>query len=81
MYFLILLFVIVLLNLFLKYTNIKIEQFSEYQYYKNKIKEKIKDLEEKKKIILSMKKETQNNIKKGNLALNNNNRNKRRLME
>ena len=81
MYFLILLFVIVLLNLFLKYTNIKIEQFSEYRYYKNKIKEKIKDLEEKKKIILSMKKETQNNIKKGNLALNNNNRNKRRLME
>ena len=79
MYFLILLFVIVLLNLFLKYTNIKIEQFSEY--YKNKIKEKFKDLEEKKKIILSMKKETQNNIKKGNLALNNNNRNKRRLME
>jgi hypothetical protein len=103
MYFLILLFVIVALKLFFKYTNRKKEQFllfnpkklnkntqenennSEYQnikkYYINKIKEKFKDIEEKKNSIISMKKETQNNIKNGNLALNNNNRNKRRLME
>ena len=61
------------------------ENNSEYQniknYYINKIKEKFKELEEKKKEINSIKEETQNNIKIGNNALNINLKNKRRLME
>lgn len=61
------------------------ENNSEYQniknYYINKIKEKFKELEEKKKDINLIKEETQNNITKGRTVLNNNIRNKRRLRE
>ena len=50
------------------------EDNSEYQniknYYINKIKEKFKELEEKKKDINLIEKETQNNIKIGKNALN-----------
>ena len=61
------------------------ERSSEYQniknYYINKIKEKFKELEEKKKDINLIKEETQKNITKGITNLNNNIINKTRLME
>ena len=61
------------------------ENNSEYQniknYYINKIKEKFKELEEKKKDINLIEKEKQNNIKIGKNALNINLKNKKRLRE
>ena len=61
------------------------EDNSEYQniknYYINKIKEKFKELEEKKKDINLIEKERQNNIKIGKNALNINLKNKKRLRE